>query len=267
MRSMADHWPEYLSEALCLGIFMMSAAAWATLLQHPSSPLARWQPSPLVRRIPMGLAMGATAMALIYSPPGRLSGAHMNPAVTLTFFRLGKVRAVDAAGYVAAQLAGGAAGIGAAAWTLRGLPAHPSVHYVATVPGAAGSAVAFLAEALISFGMMSMVLRVSNSARAAHLTGLCAGALVALYIVVEAPFSGMSMNPARSFGPALLAHTVRSLWIYVTAPLAGMLAAAELFLRTRGRAHVRCAKLDHPLHVRCIFRCGYAAAQEERLAS
>src|SRR5215471_15835193 len=159
---MADHWPEYLSEAFCLGIFMMSAAACATLLQHPASLLAWWQPTPLVRRIPMGLAMGTTAVALIYSPPGRRSGAHMNPAVTLTFFRLGKVRALDAACYVAAQFAGGAAGIGAALWLLRGLPAHPSVNYVATVPGATGAAVAFLAEALISFGMMSMVLRVSN---------------------------------------------------------------------------------------------------------
>jgi len=84
-----------------------------------------------------------------------------------------------------------------------------------------------------------------------------AGLLVACYITLEAPLSGMSMNPARSFGPALLAGTAGSLWIYFTAPLAGMLAAAELFVRVRGRRRVRCAKLHHPLNVRCIFNCGF----------
>jgi len=89
---------------------------------------------------------------------------------------------------------------------------------------------------------------------------LCAGVLVATYITVEAPFSGMSMNPARTFGPALLAHTAGTLWIYFTAPPLGMLAAAELYVRARGAARVRCAKLYHPFGVRCIFRCGYASA-------
>ena len=267
MHSSLDHWPEYLIEALCLGLFMISAAAFATLLQHPGSPLAVWQPGPLIQRIPMGLAMGMTAIALIYSPLGQRSGAHMNPAVTLTFFRLGKITALDAAGYVVAQFIGGMAGIMAAAWLLRGLPADPSVNYVATVPGTSGAAAAFLAEALISFGLMSAVLHVSNSMRAARLTGICSGTLVALYIVFEAPLSGMSMNPARSFGPALLAHTTHTLWIYFTAPSLGMLAAAEVFVRCWGCARVRCAKLDHPLNVPCIFRCGYMPARKERLAS
>jgi aquaporin Z len=120
-----------------------------------------------------------------------------------------------------------------------------------------GSIAAFIAEGLISFVMMSMVLKVSNHPRLARFTGLCAGALVALYITFEAPLSGMSMNPARTFGPAMLAHTAATLWIYFTAPLAGMLLAAEAYVRIDARAHVRCAKLYHPNNVRCIFRCGY----------
>src|SRR5581483_4710312 len=163
----------------------------------------------------------------------------------------------DAAAYVAAQFAGGAVGILAATLALRGLPAHPAVNYVATVPGAAGLAAAFAAETAISFGMMLMVLTVSNTASLARYTGLCAGMLVALYITFEDPLSGTSMNPARTFTPALLAHTARSLWIYFTAPPLGMLLAAEGYTRIAGAGRIRCAKLHHASGVRCIFRCTF----------
>ncbi len=251
------HWPEYAIEAGCLGLFMVSAAGFATLLQHPSSPLAGWTASPLVQRIPMGIAMGLTLIAIVYSPAGGRSGAHMNPVVTLTFLRLGKIAPADAAAYVTAQFAGGFAGIVIADWLFRRLPEHPAVNYVATVPGMKGAAVAFAAESAISFGMMLMVLSLSNTPRLARFTGLAAGLLVAGYITFEAPLSGMSMNPARSFGPALLSGTAGSLWIYFAAPLAGMLTAAELFVRRRGRRRVRCAKLHHAPNIRCIFHCDF----------
>src|SRR5262249_20145926 len=140
---------------------------------------------------------------------------------------------------------------------LGGLRADPAVNFVATVPGPAGPAVAFAAEAVISFGMMLLVLTLSNTTRLMRATGVCAGLLVATYIVVEAPLSGMSMNPARTFAPALLAHTAQSLWIYFTAPLLGMLVAAELYVHLQGADAVRCAKFDHPAKVRCIFKCRY----------
>jgi len=252
-----SHWPEYASEALCLALFMVSAAAFATLLRHPLSPLSAWMPAAALQRVPMGIAMGLTLVTIVYSPLGRRSGAHMNPALTLTFLRLGKIAPLDAAGYVVAQFAGGAAGIGAATALLGGLPADPSVNFVATVPGPAGPAVAFTAEAVISFGMMLVVLTISNTTRLMRTTGVCAGLVVAACIVVEAPLSGMSMNPARTFAPALLAHTTQSLWIYFTAPPLGMLVAAELFVRLRSVDAVRCAKFDHPANVRCIFKCRY----------
>jgi len=262
MSSLIKHWPEYAIEATCLGLFMVSAATFATLLQHPASPLAHWTSSALLRRMAMGIAMGSTLVAIVYSPLGRRSGAHMNPALTLTFFKLGKVRPGDAFFYVAAQFAGGIAGILVADRLLRGLPADKSVNYVATVPGMSGAAAAFAAEAAISFGMMLMVLSVMSSARLARFAGVCAGILVALYITIEAPVSGMSMNPARTFGPAMLAHTGSTLWIYFIAPPAGMLLAAAAFVRATGAARIRCAKLYHPLDVRCIFRCGYSRAGE-----
>ena len=261
MTKTLEHWVEYLAEAAGLGLFMVSAAAFATLLQHPASPWVLTSSGALAR-VPMGIAMGVTAVGLIYSPWGRRSGAHMNPAVTLTFWRLGKIASADAGFYVAAQVLGGAAGIALATWMLRGLPGDGSVNYVATLPGPAGAGVAFAAETAISFGMMLVVLVVSNHARVQRFTGICAGLLVCAYIVVEAPLSGMSMNPARSLGPALMAGRLESLWIYFTAPLAGMLLAAEVYVHRRGLAGVRCAKLDHSPDARCIFRCRMSGAAD-----
>jgi aquaporin Z len=240
---------------------MVSAATFATLLQHPASPLAALAGCTRLPRLPMGIAMGLTLTAIVYSPLGKRSGAHMNPAMTLTFFRLGKISGRDACGYVAAQFLGAALGILIASAALRGLPADPSVNYVATVPGPRGAVVAFAAELVISFGMMALVLHASNTPRLARYTGLYASALVTLYITFEAPLSGMSMNPARTFAPAVLSHSTGVLWIYFAAPALGMLAAAEWFVRSRGRHRVRCAKLHHVSTVRCIFHCGYAAQE------
>ncbi len=104
---------------------------------------------------------------------------------------------------------------------------------------------------------MSMVLRVPNTARLARFTGLFAGVLVATYITVEAPVSGMSMNPARTFGSALVSRLWTALWIYFVAPPLGMLAGAGLYRWQRGVHAVICAKLHHHNHKRCIFHCGY----------
>ena len=102
--ALRQHWPEYLMEAAGLGLFMVSASLFAVLLFHPASPAAPLLGGLLPRRALMGLAM---AVALIYSPWGTRSGAHFNPAVTLTFFRLGKVAGWDAFFHVVAQVVGG----------------------------------------------------------------------------------------------------------------------------------------------------------------
>src|SRR5690242_13308176 len=86
------HWREALMEALGLCLFMVSAGVFGTLLEYPGSPIHRAISDPFARRALMGLAMGLTAIGLVYSPWGRRSGAHLNPAFTWTFFRLGRVR-------------------------------------------------------------------------------------------------------------------------------------------------------------------------------
>src|SRR5262245_54767656 len=254
LSALRRHWPEYLIEATLLGLFMLSAGSFGVLLEHPSSPVHRALADPALRRALMGCAMGLTAIALVYSPLGKRSGAHMNPAVTLSFLGLGKVAPRDALFYVLAQFTGGALGLLACARIYGGRLADPHVNYVATLPGEHGIPVAFAAELAISFLLMSVVLRVSSRPSLARYTGLFAGTLVALYITFEAPLSGMSMNPARSFGSALLAHAWSAYWIYLVAPLAGMSLAALLHSRSR-HARASCAKLHHQNPYRCIF-CG-----------
>src|SRR5437660_5304871 len=140
---MRAHWPEYAIEAAGLGLFMVSACVFGTLLEHPASPVVVALPDPLTRRALMGVAMGVTAVALIYSPWGRRSGAHFNPATTLTFWRLGKVETRHAVAYATAQVIGGLGGVLVAASVLGGLLAHPDVRYVTTMPGTGGAPVAF----------------------------------------------------------------------------------------------------------------------------
>src|SRR6185369_5608293 len=154
----AVHWPEALMEALGLGLFMISAGLFGTLLESPAFPGQRLIPDPFVRRAFMGALMGLTAVGLIYSPWGKRSGAHINPATTLTFLRLGKVSGRDAAAYITAQFAGGLAGIVLVATCLGGAFLAPPVSAVATLPGPGGLAVAFGAELGISFALMSVVL-------------------------------------------------------------------------------------------------------------
>jgi aquaporin Z len=253
------HWPEYLLEGAELGLFMISACLVVALLEYPASPVHQFLPHPTLRRVLIGIAMGATAIGIIYSPMGQRSGAHFNPSVTLTFWRLGKVNNWDAAFYALSQFIGGTLGVLLSALLLGPIIADPTVNYAVTTPGPQGMWSAFLAEAIISFLQISLVLRVANAKQLARLTGVFAGVMVATYISIEAPYSGMSMNPARTFASAFPAQLWTAWWIYFTAPPLGMLLAAELYVRQHSVHRVFCAKLHHHNDKRCIFRCNWDA--------
>ena len=251
-----EHWPEYLIEACALGAFMLSACIFGVLLEHPQSWVHQSIENGVLRRALMGLAMGGTAIAIILSPWGQRSGAHMNPAVTIAFTSLGKIAPWDAAFYIAAQFVGGMTGV-IVANTLISTPLHHAeVNYVVTVPGPAGWPEALAAEFVISAILMTTVLLVSNS-RLSPWTPYFAGFLVANYILFEAPISGMSMNPARTLGSAFSANYYPCIWIYFVAPTLGMLTAAQLFRMGQGLQHVYCAKLHHDNSAPCIFRCRF----------
>jgi aquaporin Z len=211
--------------------------------------------------------MGLTAMTIVYSPWGARSGAHLNPSVTLTFAWLRKLHPADAAAYVLAQFVGGAIGFALIARLAGALLVGPPANAIVTKPGPGGTPAAFFSESLIAFVLMGTVLAVSNApAPFSRWTGVAAGTLVALFIIVEAPYSGMSMNPARTLASALVAHDFTAIWIYFTAPPIGMFLAAVTFVAVRGRHAVRCGRLNHAGAAPCIFNCTQPVPSRRRTA-
>jgi aquaporin Z len=251
--SLRHHWPEYLMEVGELGLYLFVACVVATLVQHPASIVRQSVSSGIARRALMGLVMGATVSAIVISPRGKRSGGHFNPAITFTFYRLGKVEFWDAWLYVIAQFLGAIAGVTLARYVLRGALGNHAVRYAVTVPGVYGRTVAFVAEWAISFLLRITVLFATNHKRLAPYSAYFVDVRIATYFTFEAPLSGMSANPRRTFGSALHANYWHALWIYFIAPSMGRLAAGEVFLRVRRGAAPYCAKLHHANNERCIF--------------
>jgi aquaporin Z len=154
-------------------------------------------------------------MAMIYAV-GNISGAHLNPAVTLGFFFAGRLDRREVLPYIGSQTAGALL----AALILRVLyPAHGNLG--ATVP-TGGLARALTMEVILSFLLMFVILNVSTGhMEKGIMAGVAIGGTVALAALFGGPVSGASMNPARSLGPALASGHLRSLWIYLVAPPIG----------------------------------------------
>ncbi|WP_019948220.1 aquaporin [Hymenobacter aerophilus] len=221
------HWNNYLTEAAGIFLFLFMAGFITTAVNHPDWWLARQLAGhEVLGRAVIGLVVGLTVVVIVYSPWGKRSGAHVNPAVTLAFWQLGKIRLADACWYLLAQVAGALLAGQALLGLLGRYFAHPKVDYALTKPGPEGMAVAFGAEFLITFIMVAVLFLALHTQRLQNLAGWLLGALLALYVVVETPYSGMSLNPARSLGSAVAAHDYGALWVYwVAPPLAAWLAA------------------------------------------
>jgi aquaporin Z len=229
VQALHQHWQDFLIEAWALGVFMLSASVVTTALEHPGARLFALIGNAELRLALIGTAMGSTAVLLIYSPWGKQSGAHMNPAVTLAFLSLGRISPINAVFYILSQFLGGLLGV-LAALALLGEPfAQPPVLYIVTQPGRWGVGAAFLAEFAISYVLMLTILMISNQRHWSRYTGIVAGLLIACYVSFESPLSGMSMNPARTLASALPGQVWSGLWIYFTAPVAGMWLAARTF--------------------------------------
>jgi aquaporin Z len=247
------HWQEYLIEGAGLGIFTISAGTITTLIESPVFPIYQMLPEANLRRMAIAIAMGLTAIAIIYSPWGKRSGAHINPAVTLTFFRLGKITSQDALFYIIAQFIGGLSGIYIVAYLFPIAFTEPPINYIVTVPGKYGTAIAALAEFSLAFILMLTILSISNNQRFSQFTGLIAGLLVTIYITLEAPISGMSINPARTFASALPANIWTDFWLYYFGPSLGMLFAAEIYIRYFKTSKTICGKLCPNQEKKCLF--------------
>lgn len=217
----ARHWPCYVVEAGGAACFVMGSGLATLLAEHPASPVAAaLHGHPVARRALVGALVSLLLCAMAYNPWGQRSGAHFNPAVTLGFWQLGRVKTADAVAYALAQVAGATAGATLLHTVLGLWLAHPAIHHLLTQPQSipGGAALAWGAEFAIAGGLMVLLLVALHSRRFHKAAGALTAALLAFYITVETPLSGMSLNPARSLGTALAAHDFRGLWVYWTAP-------------------------------------------------
>jgi aquaporin Z len=241
-------WRIWAAEAAGTGLMVLAIVSAASLTLSERSPVADALPGPGARFLALG-ALVAPCIALIaVSPLGRLSGAHINPAVTLGFWALGWVSRHDLAGYVAAQLAGGLAGA-LAARTLLPESLTGSIGGAVTHPGSVSTAGAVALEAGMTALLLGVVLAFVSSRRLARWTPLALVPLITAIIWLGSPWTGASLNPARSEGPALAFWDPADLWLYFVAPALGALAAAALW---RGRPLT--AKLFHDPRYPCSLR-------------
>lgn len=204
-------------------------------------PLRAWGTSP--RLLLTGLLFAGAGSILAISPLGRRSGAHLNPVVTLAFWTQHKVHPHDVAGYLAGQLLGAIAGT-AVLGALWGEQAR-AVHLGATSPGLGVSdGRAVLIEAAMTAVLVLVILLMTSSAATARWTPLVLWPLIATLVWQGAPYTGTSLNPARSLGPALLAPLLDPYWVYIAGPLLGGALAVGVFALLRER-QVLTAKIFH----------------------
>ena len=245
----------YLSEFAGTAIMLFIGVSAVAFMWGPGSPVPVVSNGAL-RRLLTGIMFAGGATAVVYSPLGQISGGHINPAVTLAFWRLGKVPGRDAVIYVVMQFVGAFVG----AWAAGVAWGHltTGVQYAATVPGEGYTwAGALAAETLITFLLVFLIFVCVNKPKIAPKTGILAGSLVAILVMIEAPVTGTSLNPARTLGPAILAPNYAALWVYFVGPVAGALLAVAAFTGQWGKQTV-CAKLYHTEKYPCPFdSCSY----------
>jgi MIP family channel proteins len=192
----------------------------------------------------IALAHGLTIMAFAFAY-GRVSGGHMNPAVTIGVLAAGAMRAGEAVGYIVSQLIGGIL----AALLLRavlggaetGLGAPALAHNLAvgatalTITPAGG----FVIEAMLAFFLVTVVLSTAVAGRAGSLAPLAIGMTVTLNILMGGPLTGAPFNPARALGPMIATGNFSDAWLYMTAPIVGAIVAALIHTGLARLAHER----------------------------
>lgn len=251
------HWPEYAAEAAGTFFLVFIGLSAVVFDMSAGSPVARLIPSTSWRLLLTGLIFAGSGSLVAISPLGKLSGAHINPSVSLAFWLHGKLRAHDFAGYVAGQFVGAVAGAGllALVWGGRAV----SLHDGATLPSPAYPLWAsFVAEAAMTLLLVLLIFLFVSHRRLMRWTPLMTWLLVATLVWREAPLSGTSLNPARSFGPALVAQVWSHQWLYFVAPLLGAALAVGVYrwlsvVITAGEMDVRTGKLFHATNYRSVF--------------
>lgn len=251
MKKHARSFPWLLFGAELVGTALLVAIGLSVVILAfgQGSFVVHYLPDPGLRRLITGFLFGTTGALIALSPLGRESGAHINPAVTLAFWLMGKLRTRHALIYLTAQLAGAIAGsVPLLLWGAMGR----SVSFGATTPGSGyGTGWALLGETVTTFALITGLFLFLSHRRIRSFTPALFPFLYAVMVFLEAPVSGTSTNPARSLGPALISGEWKVWWVYWLGPLLGTLIGVALFRSTwLQHFEVKVAKLYHFEHDR-----------------
>ncbi len=234
-------WRPFLSEAIGTALLVLVGLSLVTIMFGTGSPIAAVIPNEGLRRFITGFFFGTTGALIALSPVGKVSGAHINPVVTLGFRFMGKIDSRVTLGYILAQLVGGVIGcVPLLAWGAMGR----SVGFGATTPGPGySSLLALVGEVMTTFVMVALLAVFLGFRRIRPFTPAIFPPLYGMMVFLEATISGTSTNPARSLGPAVISGQWDGWWVYWVGPLVGMTLAviACSFLAWR----IQVAKLYH----------------------
>ncbi len=237
----------YLTELAGTALLLLFGLSFVILDFGKGSPVVRFIPDPGVRRLITGFLFGSTGAAIAYSGIGKISGAHINPVVTLAFRIKGKFSTRNTLGYIMAQFIGAAAGSAPLLiWGQTG----KSVGFGSTTPGAGYTGFdAFIGETITTVALIVGLFVFLGHKRLRRFTPLLFPFLYAVMVYLEAPISGTSTNPARSFGPSLISGIWNGWWVYLLGPLVGMfIGLAILRIHPLKKLEVEVAKIYHFEH-------------------
>jgi aquaporin Z len=224
------HWIEWLCELVGTALLLVGGLSAICLDFAPGSPVASVVPDHSARLLITGLLFAGTGSLVAISPLGRRSGAHLNPSVTFAFWRRGHMHPHDLAGYIVAQVAGAFAGAALVRWWWGAKATAVTLGVTQPGHGIGGVAAAGI-EAFMTLLLVGGILLMVSSKRTARFTPLLVWIVVALLVWQGAPWTGTSLNPARSLAPALLAPKTAYLWVYIVGPLAGAWIAVSAYGR------------------------------------
>lgn len=251
-RSRGWHWAEWTCEFVGTAILVFGGLSAVVLDFMRGSPVADVIPSVSMRLLLTGALFAATGSLVAISPIGRRSGAHLNPSVTLAFWWQRHAHGRDLAGYIGAQLAGGAFGalLIRVVWRSRAA----TVNFGVTAPRHdVGPWEAVVIEALMTAGLILTIFLFVSSPRTARWTPVATWAAVTVMVWKVAPLTGTSLNTARSLGPAIVAPDFDRFWIYIVGPIAGSVVSYGFWALFVNRRTLT-AKLFHDEAHPSVFR-------------